>query len=132
MELRKGKYVLLGILFIGVGILLANLLKNYAGFSIAEFILSCLTIILLSIAPYFILKSKPSKYRVLSLIFRCAAYAIIIILFLFCSNLPDHFVEIGVLIICIIAFASLIFSLGSIAYGLEDFLRLLQRKNWKR
>ena len=129
MGKKRVKYIVLGFVFLGIGIVLANFFKNNVKLSINEFVLSCIAVILLLLAPYFLSESKPSKYFVLSLVFSSLSYTIIIILLIYHSNLPNYLEEIGVWVLCIILFLALIFSVISAAYKFEEFIRLFKRRD---
>jgi len=129
MEKKRIKYIVLGFIFLAIGILLANLFKNYIKFSIYEYILSCMGLMLLILAPYLIFQSKPSKYFVLSLILSSVAYTIIVVLFIFHSNLPNYFEEIGVLIFGIFIVLAAIFSIISATPSFEKLIRLFKSKD---
>ena len=129
MEKKRIKYIILGFVFLGIGIVLANLFMNYIRFSIIEYILSCVGLILLIIAPFLIFKSKPSKYLLLSLLISFAAYIIIIILFVFRSNLPNYFEEIGVAIFGILIFLAAIFSIISAGSRFKELICSFKKKD---
>jgi len=129
MEKRRIKYIVLAFISLAIGILLANLFKNYFKFSIYEYILSYMGLMLLMLVPYLLLRSKPSKYFVLSLIFFSVAYTIIIILIVFHSNLPNYFEEMGVLIFGIFMVLAAIFSIITATSSFKKFIRLFKSKD---
>lgn len=128
MEKKRIKYVVLGFIFLGIGIVLASFFKNKLEFSRNEYILSCIALMLLILAPYFLFKSKPSKYFVLALVFSSLAYVILFVLQSY-SNLSNYFQDIGVLIFTIFALLTTIFSLIAGIYSLRRFIRLFKRKD---
>ena len=130
---KRIKYIIWGVIFIGIGIVLANLFQNKVRLSINDLILSCVGIMLLIIAPliarYFISRIKPSKYIVASIILSSVCYTLVILLLIFHSRLPISFEEIGILVVGIIAFAAAVLTLRSVIDTIARFIRFFKRKD---
>ncbi len=120
MVKKRIKYNILGFLFFVVGIILANI---YLSLSIDKYILLYPALMLLMLAPFFIFKTKPSRYLILSIFISSTAYVLGIILFVIRVKLPDFVEEIGVAFFVILIFLTLIFFIMATAMLLKELIR---------